>query len=153
MALISPGAGAAERVWPENSVGEFSAFVATLRFRIYADHCSTNVPRLKAAFDDLAGSLERRVQRVSTDLLASEEFKAIKDKPVPAEIIHAFSDSFDDMKHNFERKDASVVCPKALQELGEVNEESLKSALTEILTAIRKMIGNLQGEDARRVRP
>ncbi len=61
----------------------------------------------------------------------------MKDKPVPAEIIDALKDSFDDARHNVERLDAASTCPKTLQNFREIDDESLMSGLTQVLTAIR----------------
>ncbi len=98
-------------------------------------------------------SLNRRIQGISKGLLASDAFKDMKDKPVPAEIIDAFKDSLDDARHNFERQDAASICPKTLQNLGEMDDESLKSDLKNILTAVQNMIRNLEKEGARQASP
>jgi len=151
--LIASVASAAEVVWPENSASDLSIFVTLLRFRIYADHCSAMVPELKPKFESLMENLSSHIQGISKGLLASDAFEDMKDKPVPAEIIDAFKDSFDDTKHNFERLDAASVCPKALQNLGAMDEESLQSDLTETLTAVQNMIRNLEKEGARQALP
>jgi len=147
--LTSSVVSAAEAVWPKNSASDLSTFVALLRFRIYADRCSAEVPQLKPQFESLMEDMNSHIQDISEGLLASAEFKGMKDEPVPAEIIDAFKDSFNDAKHNFERQDAASICPKTLQNLGEMDDESLKSGLTEILTAVQTMIRNLQKESAR----
>jgi hypothetical protein len=151
--LAASVASSAEAVWPKNSASDLSTFVTLLRFRIYADHCSAQVPRLKPEFESLVENLNSRIQGISKGLLASDGFKDMKDKPVPAEIIDAFKDSFDDLKHNFERRDAAAVCPKTLQDFGEVDTESLKSGLTAALTAVKNMMRNLEQEGARRASP
>jgi hypothetical protein len=147
--VLTASASAAEAVWPKDSASDLSMFVTLLRFRIYADHCSARVPRLKQEFESRMDLLNSRIQGISQGLLASDEFRAMQDKPVPAQIIDAFEDSFDDMKHNFERRDADSICPETLQNLGEMDDESLKSALTESLTAVQKMIRNLEEEKSR----
>ena len=147
--LSASVASAAETAWPKNSASGLSIFVTLLRYRIYADHCSANVPQLKPRFESLIENLSNRIQEISKDLLASSEFEDMKDKPVPTEIVDAFKDSFDDTRHNFERRDAASICPKTLQNLGEVDNESLKSGLTETLTAVQIMIRNLENEGAR----
>lgn len=151
--LTAAAASAAEAVWPENSASDLSVFATLQRFRIYADHCSTNVPQLRPKFDSLMDRLDSHIQGISKGLLASDVFKGMKDKPVPAEIVFSFKDSFDDAKHNVERLDAASICPKTLQDLGETDDESLKSGLTEILTAVQSMIRNLEKESARQVSP
>jgi len=144
---------AAEAVWPKNSASDLSIFVALLKFRIYADHCSAKVPQLKSKFEELVESLNSHIQGISKGLLASDEFKDMKDKPVPAAIIDALKDGFDDTKHNFERRDAASICPKTLQNMGEMDDESLKSDLTEILTAIQNMIRKLEQASVRQAAP
>jgi len=147
--LTASGASAAEEVWPRSSASDLSIYVTLLRFRIYADHCSANVPQLKPKFASLMEDLNGQIQGISKGLLASEEFKGMEGKPVPEAIIDAFRDSFDDSKHNFERQDAASICPKTLQNLGEMDDESLKSGLKETLTAVQKMIRNMENEGAR----
>lgn len=141
--LATSVAHAAEVAWLGSSVSGLSIFVTNLRFRIYADHCSAGVPALKPKFDSLMEQLNGRILVISKDLLASEAFRDMKDKPVPAEVIDAFKDSFHDVQHNFERQDAALVCPKTLQDFGAVDDESLKSGLTEALTAVQNMTRKL----------
>jgi hypothetical protein len=147
--LTASVASAAEAVWPKNSAGDLSIFVTLLPFRIYADHCSAKVPQLKPEFDILLEDMNTHVHRISRNLLASDVFKGMKDAPVPAQIIDAFKDSFDDVKHNFERQDAASSCPKALQIIGEVDDRSLESDLSGILTAVQNMIRKLEKSSAR----
>jgi hypothetical protein len=142
-------ATATEAVWPKNSAGDLSTFVATLRFRIYAIHCSAEVPRLTPKFEGLMENLNSRIQDISKDLLASDAFKDMRDKPVPADIIDALKDSFDDVRHNVERLDASSICTKTFQNFSEMNDESLTSALTGILTSVRNMVQKLEKQSAR----
>jgi hypothetical protein len=140
MALAGSIATAAEAAWPRNSASDVSIFVTMLRFRIHAEHCSAKVPQLESKFDSLMKNLENRVQGISKSLLASDEFEGMKDEPVPAEIIDALQDSFDDGKHNLERLDAAAICPKALQNFGEMDDDALKSGLTANLKAVQNMI-------------
>ncbi len=149
IALTTSVAPAAEVVWPKNSASDLSIFVTILRFRIYADHCSTKVPQLKPKFESLMENLNSYIRDISKGLLASDAFKGMKDKPVPAEIIDALKDSFDDVRHNVERLDAASICPKTLQNFGEMDDESLKSGLTEALTAVQNMIQKLEKQSAR----
>jgi hypothetical protein len=153
ISLTMPVAAAAEAVWPKDSAGDLSIFVTMQRFRIYADHCSARLPQLKPEFKSLMEDLHSRAQRIAKGLLASGPFMGMRDKPVPPEIIAAFKDSFEDMQHNFERRDAASICPKTLQDLRGMDDSSLKSALTEVLTAVQKMIGNLEETTARAKSP
>jgi hypothetical protein len=137
-------APAAETVWPKDSASDLSIFVTLLRFRIHADHCSAKVPQLTPQFESRLQDLGNRIAAISKILLASDAFKGMKDKPVPAEIIDAFQDSFDDTKHNIERQDAASVCPKTLQSFAAIDDGSLKSDLAGTLTALGKMIQNLE---------
>jgi hypothetical protein len=150
LALFSaPIASAAELDWPRNSASEFSRFVTLQRFRIYADHCSVQVPHLKPGFDGLMEEVVRRVQGIAKGVLATDAFNGIKDKPVPVPIIDAFKDSFHDVTHNVERRDAASLCPEMLQSLGEVDDETLRSSLTGVLTAVQNMSRNLERDVAR----
>ena len=149
IALTTSVATAAEEVWPKNSASDVSIFVTILRFRIYADHCSAKVPQLKPKFESFMEDLNSRVQGISKGLLSSEEFMGMKDKPVPVEIIDALKDSFDDVKHNFERVDAASICPKTLQDFSELDNESLISGLTANLTGVQNMIQRMEKESAR----
>lgn len=144
LVLTAAFASAAEPVWPRDSASEFSIFVALLRFRIQADHCSAKVPQLKPGFESLVEDLNRRVQGISKGLLASGAFQGMKDTPVPADILDAFKDSFEDVRHNFERREAASICQKTLQDLREVDDNSLKSDLSGILTAVQNMIRKLE---------
>jgi hypothetical protein len=147
--LTTSVSSAAAAEWPKSSASDLSVFLTVQRFRIYADHCSAEIPPLKPKFDILMENMNSHVQGISKVLLASEEFNGMKDKPVPSRIIDAFKDSFDDLKHNFERRDAAAVCPDTLQNLGQLDDESLKSGLRQILTGIQIMIRNLEREGAR----
>jgi hypothetical protein len=153
IALTASTAPAAEAVWPKDSASELSIFVTSLRFRIYADHCSEKLPQSRPGFDALMERLNSRIQVISKSLLASAVFRDMKDKPVPAVIIDAFKDSFGDAKHNFERQDAASACPKTLQNLGEMDDESLKAGLTEVLTSVQNMIQKLEEQRARQQPP
>jgi hypothetical protein len=153
MVVTTSVAPAAEAVWPKNSASDLAEFVTMLRFRIYADHCSAKVPQLEPEFGSLVENLNRRIQGISKGLLASDVFKGMKDKPVPAEIIDAFKDSFDDAKHNFERLDAASICPKTLQSVGEMDDESLKSGLTQVLTAVQNMTRKMERDGVRQASP
>lgn len=147
--LTTAVAPAAEAVWPKNSASEFSIYVTLLRFRIYADHCSAELPQLKPKFETLVEHMTSRVQGISQSLLASEVFKGMKGTPVPDEIVDGFKDGLDDIKHNFERRDAASICPKTLQSLGEMDDESLKSDLSGILKSAQNMIRNIEKATAR----
>ena len=149
IALHTSVATAAEEVWPKNSASDVSIFVTILRFRIYADHCSAKVPRLKPKFESLMEDMNSRIQGISNGLLASKEFMGMKDKPVPVEIIDALKDSFDDVKHNFERLDAASICPETLQAFSEMDNESLMSGLTVNLTGVQNMIQRMEKASAR----
>jgi hypothetical protein len=150
LAILACGSGAssAEAVWPASSASDVSTFVTLLRFRVYADHCSAKVPQLKPQFESVMESLSSRVQGISRDLLSSGAFGRMKDQPVPSEIVFALEDSFDDLKHNFERRDADSVCPKTLQSLVDMDDEALKSDLKEVLAAVQNMIRNVENESA-----
>jgi hypothetical protein len=147
--LATSFASAAEAVWPKDSASELSIFVTLQRYQIYADHCSARIPQLKPKFERLMDKLNSHIQGISKGLLASDVFKGMKDKPVPAEIVFAFKDTLDDAEHNFERQDAAVICPKTLQSLDETDDEALKSGLSEIFTAVQNMIRNLEKTSAR----
>jgi hypothetical protein len=149
IALTTSVATAAEAVWPKSSASDLSIFVTILRFRIYADHCSVEVPQLRQKFEILVENLNSRIQAISKELLASDEFKDINDKPVPADISYALKDSFDDVRHNVERLDAASICPNTLQNFVEMDDELLRSGLTANLTAIQNMIHKLEKEGAR----
>lgn len=144
LALNTSAASAVEAAWPGNSASDLAVFLTLQRFRNHADHCSATLPQLKPRFDSLMEDLDRQTQVMSAALLASDAYKDMKDKPVPAEIIFALKDSFHDAQHNFERQDAAFVCPKSLQNLGAMDDESLKSGLTESFAAVQNMIRNLE---------
>jgi len=151
LALLLPTSviPAAELAWPSNSASDLAIFVSTLRFRIYTDQCSAKVPELKPRFESLMDGMNHRIQAISSDLLASDLFKDMKDKPVPAQIIAAFMDSFDDVRHNLERLDAASVCPATLQNFGDMDDDALKSGLTQSFTAVQNMIQKLNSPGAR----
>ncbi len=139
VALTISVASAAEAEWPENSVSEVSTFATVLRFQIYADRCSAEIPELGPKFDSLMQSLRDRVQRISTSVLASDEFNGMKDKTVPVEVLDALKHSFHDAAHNVERLDAASICPKALRDFGGLEDEALKLTFTANLTAVHNM--------------
>jgi hypothetical protein len=94
-------------------------------------------------------NLNNRIQGISKGLLASDVFKGMKNKPVPDEIVFALKDTLHDAEHNIERQDAAFTCPKALQNLAEIDDETLKSGLSDTLTAVQNMTRNLEKESAR----
>lgn len=141
--LIAQTAAATEAAWPKESASELSVYVALLKYRGPADHCAATVPGLKPEFEALMDDLGNRIQRIAQDVLAGERFTGMKGKPVPEEIIRAFKDSFSDTRHNFERRDAAVACPKSLQSLGAMDDEVLQSDLTEVLITVQNMLRNL----------
>jgi hypothetical protein len=149
IALTISVASAGEAMWPKNSVSDLSIFVTLQRYRIYADHCSARIPELKPQFESLMENLNSRIQVVSRGLLASDVFKEMKDRPVPDAIVFALKDTLHDMEHNVERQNAASICPKAIQNLGEMDDEALKSGLSETLTAVQNMTRNLEKESAR----
>jgi hypothetical protein len=102
------------------------------------------VPQLKPQFESLVEDLSGRIQDISTRLLASDVFKGMKEEPVPEEIVAAFKDSFDDLTHNVERRDATSICPKTIQSFRDIDDDLLKSGLTETLTAVQNMTRNLE---------
>lgn len=149
MPLTIPVATAAEAVWPENSASEVATFATILRFQIYADRCSGEIPQLEAKFDRLMENLSHRIQSISTSLLASAEFNGMKDDLVPVEIMDALKHSFHDMAHNAERLDAASVCSNTLLNFGDMDDEALKASLTANLTAVRNMSEKIGKERAR----
>jgi hypothetical protein len=149
IAWTAPVASTSEAVRLKSSVSDLSIFVTLQRFQIYADYCSSKVPQLKPKFDGLMADLGRHIQGISKALLSSEEFKVMKDNPVPAEISFALKDSLDDAKHNFERQDAESICPKTLRTLGDMSDDSLKADLTQTLAAVQNMTQKLEKESAR----
>lgn len=142
--LAAPIASTGEAVWSNKNVSDISIYVTLQRFRIYADHCSAKVPQLKAKFDSRMQELSTHLLNISRTLLSSDAFKDMKDSPVPEEISFALKDSLDDARHNFERQDADAICPKTLQTLGQMDDESLKADLTQTLVAVQKMTQNLE---------
>lgn len=146
--LTAAVAPAAEAVWPKSSASDLSMFVTMLRYRIYADHCSIEVPRLKSEFDSVIADISSRLQGISKGLLATDVFRGMQGRQVPAQIIEALKDSFHDVSHNVERQDAASICPKALKDIGEANDESLESALTVALTSVKNMIQRLDEQSA-----
>lgn len=140
---------AAEAKWPRNSASDLSIFVVLERYRVYAVHCSARIPQLKPQFESLMEILGNRIQVLSKDLLASDEFKGMNDKSVPDAIVFALEDTLHDAEHNVERQDAALICPKTLRNLGEMNDDSLKSGLSETLTAVQNMTRNLENESTR----
>jgi hypothetical protein len=147
--LTISAAPAAEAMWPKNSGSDLSIFVTSQRYRIYADHCSARIPQLKPQFESLMENLNNRIQGISKGLLASDLFKGMKDMPVPAAIVFALKDTLHDAEYNVERQDAAFICPKTLQNLSEMDDESLKSELTDTLTAVQNMTRNLEKASAR----
>jgi hypothetical protein len=144
---------AAQHEWPKSSASELSVFATLQRFRIYADHCSAGIPRLKPDFDSLMENLGRRVGDMARDLLATAMFRDLVGKPVPEEVIFSLEDAFHDVGHNIQRQDAASICPKALQNLRDVKDETLKSELAASLAAVRNLIRNLENEGARQGLP
>jgi hypothetical protein len=142
-----------EVVPPTMSAGNFSAFVSTQRYRIYTDYCSAKVPELKSEFERLFESLEDRIQDISRRLIVSGAFDGLKGKVVPAEVVDAFRDMLHDTQHNFERRDASYICPRTLQSLHDVDDMTLTSNLSDILTAVQKMLWNLENGSAHLASP
>jgi hypothetical protein len=140
---------AAELVWPTDSAGDLSIFLSTLRFRIYSDHCSTLLPELKPGFESVVLGLNSRIEGISKDLLASDMFKDMRNKAVQAEILDAFRDSFDDVRHNLQRADAASVCPMTLRNFGQLDDESLKAGLVQTLTAVQTMERKLEEQHGR----
>jgi hypothetical protein len=144
---------AAEAGWPKNSASDLSIFVTTMRFQIHADHCSATVPQLEPRFKSLMENLSSHIQELAKDVLADDAFRGMSDQTVPTEIIDAFEDSFDDVRHNVERLDTVSSCPKTLQTFGEIDDESLKSGLIQALTAVQNMIQKLEKQNARQASP
>jgi hypothetical protein len=142
--ILAAAVPAAEVAWPRNSASDLSMVVALQSLQVRADHCAGGLPQLKGEFESAMENLHIHMQGISRGLLASDAFRDMEDKPVPAEIIRAFKDIFDDARHNAERQDASSVCPKTLKELREMDDESLRSALTQSLTAVRNMMQKLE---------
>jgi len=139
IAMTASFAASAEEAWPSSSASDVSVFVTMLRFRIYAEHCSAKVPGLGPEFESLMENLSSRIGRISEHLLASADFKGMKGKPVPARIIDAFRDSFQDVKHNLERLDAASVCPKTLRTFAEMDDVSLEAGLATTMSAVQNM--------------
>lgn len=139
----------AEVVLPTHSATEFPTFVIMQRYRIYAEHCSAEVPALKPEFESLVESLAGRIQEISSRLITSGKFDGLRGKAVPAEVIDAFRDILHDTQHNFERREAAYICPKTLQSLAELDDGTLKSGLGDIFTAVQKMLWNLENGSAR----
>jgi hypothetical protein len=139
IAMTASSAALAEEAWPSSSASDVSVFVTMLRFRIYAEHCSAKVPGLGPEFESLMENLGLRMGRISERLLASADFKGMKGKPVPARIIDAFRDSFEDMKRNLERQDAASVCPKSLRTFGKMDDVSLEADLATTMSAVQNM--------------
>jgi len=151
--VMAAVASPAETTWPTNSASDLSIFLTLQRFRIYADQCSDKVPGLKPKFDSLMESLSSHTHGISKSLLSSDVFRGMKTKPVPAAISFAFKDSLEDARHNFERQDAESICPVKLQSLVEMDDESLRSDLTQTFLAVQSMIQNLERESARELSP
>jgi hypothetical protein len=147
--LTISASSAAEAMWPKNSASDLSIFVTLQRYRIYADHCSARIPQLKPKFESLMEILNSRIQGISKGLLASDAFRGMEDKPVPAAIVFALKDTVHDAEHNLERQDAGFICPKTLQDLGDIDDESLRLVLSETLTAVQNMTRNMEKESAR----
>jgi hypothetical protein len=138
----TPTDSLSEAVWSKSTVSDLSLFVTLQRYRIYTDHCSVKVPRLKPNFDGLMEDLRSRFQSIFKGLLSSDAFREMKDALVPAEIGFALKDSVEDARHNFERQDSDSICPKKLNDLGQVSDESLQADLTQTLAAVQNMTRN-----------
>ncbi|HWL62668.1 MAG TPA: hypothetical protein VNQ32_07715 [Steroidobacteraceae bacterium] len=149
VALAISVASAAEAEWPENPASEVATFATVLRFQIYADHCSAGLPALGAKFDSLMKSLRDRIRRISTSVLASDEYHGMKDKLVPVEVIDALKHSFHDVEHNVGRLDVASACPQALRDFGALDDEALKLTFTSNLTAVHNMSQKLEAARTR----
>lgn len=149
MALTISVATAAEPVWPKNTASEVATFATVLRYQIYADHCSDKIPQLEAKFNSLMESLSSRIQEMSKNLLATDEFNGMKNQLVPVEIFDALKHSFHDVAHNVEILDAATICSKTLQDFGDMDDQTLQSALAANLKAVQNMSQKLENERAR----
>lgn len=125
--------------WPENPASEVATFATLLRFQIYADHCSAGMPGLKSNFDSLMQGLRDRIRGISTSVLASDEYKGMGDRVVPAEVLDALKHSFHDTEHNVERLNVATTCPQALRDFGALDDEALKLTFTSNLKAVHSM--------------
>jgi hypothetical protein len=150
--LVIPVATADEAVWPGSSVGEVSTFATVLRLQIHAEHCSAEIPQLAAQFDSLVHDLDSRIRKISASLLASAEFRDVKDEPVPVEIMDALKHSFHDMEHNVARLDAAA-CTRTLRDFGATDDASLVTSLTANLTGVQRMSQNIDKARAAQQRP
>lgn len=142
-------ASAAELALPKDSASDLSLFLAVHRWQVYADHCSAKVPRLEPEFDSLMQKVRGRLQEISERLLASDEFRGMREKAVPEQIIFALDHGVHDSEENFKRQDAVSVCPEILQTLGKTDDESLQSGLAEILKSVQTMTENLERQSSR----
>jgi hypothetical protein len=146
MVFTAPLAVAAAPAWPRGPASDVSLFMALQRFRIHADRCSSTMPESAPAFATLMGNLDGHLQRISRELLAADEFRDMQQMPVPATIIDGLKDSFEDLKHNIERRDATSTCQDALRELRAMDDDALRAALRQALTAVQAMVRNVGRE-------
>jgi len=142
VALIASAqvASAAESAIPPRFAGEEAVELVVQRFRLYADSCSASAPGLKAEFDAAMTSLTARIRSIAAEIMSSKAFESLARQQVPSGLTAAVAKDFERTKREFGSRDATIVCPRTLQNLRDMSDDSLRMGLVQSLSAVQNAL-------------
>lgn len=137
---VAPGS---ESIVQQDSVGKMGVARLLELMQMTVNDCSAETPGLAADFESEMAKLRPRIQDIGTGLLLSEEFKDLRDLPVPVSLADRASKDLQTTKQlNAFRGGRSMVakCTAQLKELQEMSDVTLVKEVANSLWIMRVML-------------
>ena len=130
---------AAETDIPTESLGAIGTFAAYEKFRIFSEVCGELAPESKAEFDAVMLAFGERMNRLGIEVLATEEFSAMRTQAVPSSLVQAFEQDFENTRAmHRSRSHTSEGCKGAHENFKSASDNHWKAGIAMALTELRE---------------
>jgi hypothetical protein len=146
---VAPGS---ESVVQQDSVGKMGVARLLELMQMTVNDCSAEAPGLAADFESQMARLRPRIQSLGTGLLLSEEFKDLRDLPVPASLADRASKDLQTTRQlNAFRGGRPLVdkCTAQLKVLQEMDDVTLVKEVANSLWIMRVMLKDTEQRSVR----
>jgi hypothetical protein len=130
---------AAETGIPTESMGAIGTFAAYEKFRIFSEICSELNPESKAEFDAVMLAFGERMKRLGAEVLATDEFSAMKTQAVSGSLVNAFEKEFENTRSMHRARAPNFEgCKGAHENFKSAPDSHWKAGIASALTELRE---------------
>jgi hypothetical protein len=143
VATLAAAAGgsaiAADVSIPADSVGSIGVFAAYEKFKIYSEVCADAHPEARARFESVMTAFSARMSKLGAEVLATPEFLAMRNQPVPASLVDAFRQDFQNTRRMHQANPGSYEgCKGAHDNFESAGDDHWKAGMATALTELRE---------------